>query len=83
MVRLLQREELGLGTVECGPVVQANEVFSAFVATDRYAFLREACALLNVPNLEDPVRVEGVYAATTLVADHVNDVVVLQRRSCP
>ena len=41
----------------------------------------EAGILLDVPDLQDPVRVESVNATTSLITDKVDDVVVLERRS--
>ena len=37
--------------------------------------------MLDVPDLQDPVRVESVNTTTSLVTDKVDDVVVLERRS--
>ena len=42
--------------------------------------MRKACVLFYVPDLEDPVGVEGVDAPASLVADHVDDVIMLKRR---
>ena len=80
LVALLQREEFGLGPVHGIFVVQADEVFAAIIGADRDALLREARTLLDVPDFEDPVGVEGVYAAAALVTHHVDDVVVLEWR---
>ena len=77
----MQTQELGLGVVECAAVVEADEVFTALISAHGDAFLREASILLNVPDLEDPVGVECVDAATSLIATKVNDIVVFQRRS--
>ena len=42
--------------------------------------MREAGVLLDVPDLQDPVRVQSVDAPTSLVAHHIDDIVVLERR---
>ena len=52
-----------------------------FIGADRDALLWEACILLDVPNLQDPVRVQSVNPATPLIAHEVNNVVVLERWS--
>jgi hypothetical protein len=75
----LQAEESWLGIVESVLVVETYEVFAALVRTHSDSLLGELSVLLDVPNLEDPVRVYRVNSSTSLVDNHVNDVVVLER----
>lgn len=57
-------------------------VFATLVSAHGNTFLRERSVLLDVPNLKNPVRVDCVNATTTLVNNHVDDVVMFQRWSC-
>ena len=81
LVALLEWKEFGFGSVHGMFVVKADEVFSTVVWTDRDTLLRLARALLDIPDLKNPVWVEGIDTTTTLITDHVNYVVMLQRRS--
>lgn len=77
----MQRQEPWLGVVEGLLVVEVNEVLATVVGTHGEALLREGSSLLDAPDFQDPVGIEGVDAAACLVADHVDDVVVLERWS--
>lgn len=57
LVAFLETEELGLWIVKRTFVVQTDEIFATFIRANWDALLREACILLNVPNLQNPVRV--------------------------
>jgi hypothetical protein len=81
LVALLQTEEFWLGSIECVPVIQVDEVFASLVGANRYSLLGEARVQLNIPNLQDPVGVERIDPAALLINYHIDDVVVLQRGS--
>ena len=81
LVAFLKAEELGLRVIVRATVVQIDEVFATLVCAHRDALLREACILLDVPDLQDPVRVQRVYAPTSLITDEINNVIVFKRRS--
>ena len=69
LVTLLQAKEFRLRVVECASIVKIDEVFAAFVRADGDTFLREACVLLYVPDLKNPVRIQSLNAATSLITD--------------
>ena len=77
----MKTEEFGLCSIECVPVIQIDEVFTALVGTDRDSLLWEARIQLDIPNLQDPVGVESIDPSALLINHHIDDVVVLQRRS--
>ena len=83
MVRLLQGQEFRLGIVESRAIVEANEVFAPFICAYGDALLWETSILLDVPDLEDPVRVQRIDTATTLVTNHIDDIVMLERGPGP
>ena len=59
-------------------IVQSDVVFSTLVAADGDALLRESRVLLDVPDFQDPVCIKRINAATPLVADHVDNVVMFE-----
>lgn len=61
-------------------IVEMNEVLAALVGADSQSLLWEGGVLFDAPDLEDPVGVESVDAAARLIADQVDDVVVLEGR---
>lgn len=82
LVRLLKAEEAWFSIVECVLVIGGDEVLPALITANSDALLREASILLDIPDLENPVGVDRVDTAGLLIDHHVDDVVVLQRRSC-
>lgn len=77
MIRILKRQEFGLGIAKRVTIVQIDIVLAAFIGTDRKPLLWRRGALLNAPNFKDPVGVQCVYSATGLVTHHVDYLVML------
>ncbi len=75
----MQAKEFGLRIVIGGAIVKADKVLSTLICAHRDALLWEASILLDVPNFKDPVRIKSVDSTTSLIADHVDDVVVFER----
>jgi len=76
-----EAEEAGLGIVEGVLVVHADVVLAAFVGAHGDALLWKAHVLLDVPDLKDPVLVQGVDTPRGLITHHVDDVVMLEGRA--
>lgn len=81
LVGLLEAQEAWLRLIERLRVSLLDEVTATFIRAHSDPLLWEGRVLLNVPNLEDPVRVDRVDAAAPLVNDHIDNVVVLERWS--
>ena len=73
-----ETEEAWLGIIEGVLIVHADIVLATLVRANRDALLGQAHILLNVPDLKDPILVECVNAARGLIANHVNNVVMLE-----
>tara|TARA_B110000285_G_C14854999_1_gene481796 strand:- start:50 stop:349 length:300 start_codon:yes stop_codon:yes gene_type:complete len=56
-----------------------DEVLASLVGAYSQTLLGEGSILLDAPDLEDPVRIQGVDAAACLVTHHVDDGIVLER----
>ena len=76
-----EAEESGLRIVKGVLVMHSNVIFPSFVSADSDTLLRQTHILLNVPDLKDPIRIQGINSATCLITNHVNYIVVLKRRS--
>ena len=79
LITLLQTQEPGLGVVERMFIGTADIILALFSAADYYALLGEVTLLLDIPNFEDPVRVQSIETARLLVNYKVDDIVVLER----
>lgn len=80
LIALLKTQKPRLRVLERLAVVQADIVLASFVTAYCDALLRESGVLLNVPNFQDPVSIQRINAATSLVTDHINNVIVFKRR---
>lgn len=75
----MQAEEPWFGIVESVLVVKTHEVLAALVGAHSDSLLGELSVLLDVPDLENPVRVNRIDSSTPLVDNHIDNVVVLER----